>query len=334
MSISKDLILPNKYLKNIASQNQNISPIQISDLDLFMDFFTKDPISYGNTWSYIVQSTYGLGENGLGYKYFDQNNLATLAIYPHMEDEDTLILYWVRPMGKDILNIINTLSKNFSKKYKVRSYVKKLHESQYNQLKKLGWKDIKKYPWHSQAEAEDDTYPELILDTKKTLDIAKNATRKEELRRTYVRTETRKERFNIEFSSKNFNDIAWNVTKKFFANYDEFADKKLLSAKEDYKNMIYNNPERNNLNKVLIYVNKEPLGYYITESINNYTNIVAHIALRSDIKYLVDLSTFHALENIDTKYVNLGGAEDKGIYHFNKKYKPVKQNKMYWVTNY
>ncbi len=123
----KKLEKVNSIIKNIADENQFITPITLADYPLFESFFDLETKhTYGNSWIYVTQGTFGIGPEKLGYKYYDGKNLCTLSIYPKIEQPDTIMLYWVRPMGEGVLPIIAKIANQFKQKYGICYSVKKI----------------------------------------------------------------------------------------------------------------------------------------------------------------------------------------------------------------
>ncbi len=322
----------NKLIEQIASDNEHITPVTLNDFELFQRFFEKEPHTYGNSWTYVTQGVYGIGPDNLGYKYYDGENLSMVCVYPKIEDSETNVFYWIRPMGKDILDKIIAVSGEVKENFGLNIMVKKLFEDQYNHLLQNGFQSTSEFPWHSQVPSEDDTFPEQIVDVQKTLVLSKTISKKKHLRKSIVRVDQLKSNKNVEiFTDKNEEDM-WNITKEFFHS-DLIKSRELnLSTEYDYYNMIFSNPGRTNLQRALIKVDGSPLGYFVLEKLGDYSNLYALIILRDRIKYLVDFAMIYILDNLDTKYLNLGGSEEEGIHNFKQKYLPLSENKMYWCV--
>ena len=118
----KELKKANEILLSISKRNKNITPITPQDYDLFNEFFSNEPHTYGNSWSYIIQGMHGLGDNNLGYKYFDGKNLSAISIHPKIEHPEQLAMYFVRPMGKGMMKIIAELGKKYKEEFELQIY--------------------------------------------------------------------------------------------------------------------------------------------------------------------------------------------------------------------
>ena len=62
--VEKELKQANNIIKEIAAENEYITPISPADHVLFEGMFDKeDQHTYGNSWIYVTQGTYGIGPN-------------------------------------------------------------------------------------------------------------------------------------------------------------------------------------------------------------------------------------------------------------------------------
>lgn len=331
--INKELEESNTILAQIAKSEKYLTPVSLEDQKLFSKFLSKDSSkTYGNTWSYITQGVNESGPNGLGYKYFDGKNLSICAIFPKMKNPDELVLYWIRPIGPNILKLIDQISNKAFAEFNVTSYLKKITPLQFHSTKKLNWTDTYSYPWHPDSPMEDDTFPEIILDREKTLKIAYSNTRAHQISRIKMKIDDFLEEHTLSVKSENFENTAWNITQEFFKDNSK---SKNLSIPEDYLNMIFNNPKRPGLNQKIVEVDENPQGFFITEKSGDTTNVHASIGLRHLFKYLPDYCTLHILKtSTDTPYINVGGSESIDRHLFEVKYMPIKMLQMHWATNY
>ncbi len=327
----KNLARANKLLREIAKKDKKITPVTPKDEELFLKFFKTEPHTYGNSWIYVTQGMFGIGPYGLGYKYYDGKNLSAVAIYPKIEQQDLHCFYWVRPMGPEILEVIDVLAKTILKHYSIPTYVKKIFKDQAINLKKRGFKNTSGFPWHSSCASEDDTFPEQIFEVKKTIELSQTLPRKKHLKKSVIRVNQLKSNHNIKVHDLD-QEEAWKLTKEFFHS-NIINEKKInISDEFDYKNMILNNNFKNVIKKMVI-VDDIPLGYYIMEKQNNlYSSLYGLIVLRNKLKYLVDYMLLYVFNNTQTPFLNIGGSEDEGLDKFKKKYYPTSEQKMYWVT--
>lgn len=329
----------NAIMKRIAASNKYITPIVAADHSLFKEFFGREERhTYGNSWVYVTQGTFGVGPEKLGYKYYDGQNLCALSIYPKIERPDVIMLYWIRPLGEGMLPIIIELAEKIKREFGVCSYVKKLFPEQYEFLLKHGFKNVEKFPWHSSTHSEDDTYPELIFDREKTKDAIFGAISRSKLGSALRKTSKLARENKITITAKDFRQHAWDIVNAYFDKYSEFAKGTNISTPFDYCNMIFRDHDHygNLIEKKIILINDAPAGFYVLARNEKFdvTNLYACIALRQHYKYLADYFFIKMFETESTKYINVGGSEDEGIDEFKAKYKPVEKNYMYWVTNY
>jgi hypothetical protein len=322
----------NRIIEQIAKNNKYISPISIDDYDLFRSFFDKQAHSYGNSWVYITQRMYGVGLNNLGYKFYDGNNLSAICVYPKIEEPEVNAFYWVRPMGKNIVDKIGKFSKLLLSKYQMPVYIAKLFKDNYDSLLYQGFKDVSEYPWAKVSPAEDDTYPEIIIDIEKTLDYKSV---KRNLRLALKKYKKSYKTIYVEGVNNGAGrDRAWEVAGKFFKQ-KLISLEHNLSNKYDYHNIIYNKIKKNN-HLFIIKNEEEDLGMFNVSIIdNNYACSYASLALREKIPSLGDFSVINIcdfLKNKGVKYLNVGGSELEGLDKFKRKFVTYKTNKMYWAV--
>jgi hypothetical protein len=320
----------NQIMEIVAKNNPFITPITNDDITLFQSFFKKESHSYANSWSYIIQQMYGVGKNNLGYKYYDGKNLSAVCIHPKIEQPDLNAFYWIRPMGPEILDVIDRLSKKIFEEQSIPIYVKKLFSHQYQYLKKKGFKETDGFPWHSTCPSEDDTFPEQIYAPESTLNLLKQPPRTSNIRKSYRKVAILYRTQKIIFSKEEFKERAWTITGTFFQQ----KKKNNISKLNDYYNIIFNNISPNIFFDGFC-MDDQPYGYYLGERQDDqYSSIYALFTLKDKISYISDLLIFYLFQHSPTSYVNLGGSENLGLHNFKKKYKPVKELQMYWVSLY
>lgn len=271
----------NELLAQIAKRHPHVTPVSLDDFELFQSFFAKEKQhTYGNTWTYVTQGVYGVGPHKLGYKYYDGKNLSMLATYPKLLEPDVIMFYWLRPMGETVVEKIAEVSKDVKEHDELSTYVKKIFPKQAEALKTFGFQDTTIYPWHPIAHSEDETYPELIIDIKHTLDLINNAPRRKNVRLSYIKAKRLEKRHKVEIKTENVQEDAWKVVLRFFKERHSQSNE-ILSNEYDYYNMLFNNIARPTVNTGVIYIDSEPMAFYLTEIDNhNYTNFYAAITLR------------------------------------------------------
>lgn len=320
----------NNLFAKISEENPHITPITPEDRHIFIDFFKNEKYSYGNSWPYIVQGMYGIGPHNLGYKYYDGKNLAAISINARIEDPRVYVLYWVRPMGPNMMNIISTLADSFLKTYNLPTAATKLFETQYNDLIKLGFTDVLHLPWHSTAPMEDDTHPEVINDVEKTVT---NSDKKERTKKAVKQYERINELVEVKpVITKADLDAAWQVACAFFEQQLPSLTSN-LSSKNDYYNLIYlqNDPQ---YHKFLIYKGNNPVGFFDYYAYNEtYACAYASLMLRQVIPNLEDFTMiwlFNEIHKKGFKLLNQGGSETDGMDDYKKKFSVHSEQRMYW----
>lgn len=328
----------NKFINAISQKIKEITPISFDDFALFQSYFEKEPHTYGNSWTYITQGMYGLGPNNLGYKYFDGSNLSAISIHPKIESPEIHMMYWVRPMGKSVTEKIAEVSSKVRKTYGIGTYAKKLFRNQYDDLISKGFVDIINYPWHSTSPAEDDSFPEQILDVKKTLSYAKNLDKDTRLNRAF--------RYYKSYSTKtdlvvrklyDFMQDGISVTYDFFKE-QELTKKNNVSSPYDYLNLIKFSCPKSKLHSEIFYINDVAQCFYVVEQLNTrYAGLYASISSNKTVRHLSDYMIFrilYILQKQEVNYLNLGGSENERLNRFKNKYMPSSENEMHWVTNF
>jgi hypothetical protein len=332
----KDLSTANERISQIAKDYPAISPITPDDYPLFQQFFSKEPHTYGNSWTYIMQGMYGIGPNKLGYKYYDGTNLSAVCVYPKVEDPKVLVFYWIRPMGPSILDAINKISHEILTKHKTPSYAKKLFNNQYDQLKQFGFKDVSEFPWHSFYPAEDDTFPEQIYDVSKMLRSAEESDKDTQINRSLRYYHSIKKNLHITCAPihEHVEDTK-SLIDTFFELNDTTRAYPNISDPLDYYSMLHVDTKPQMIENIL-YLNNKPVGFYVIEKQSNtHASQYATISMRNISNHIVDymmFDVFYMLENQKIQYLNLGGSETQTLHLFKLKYQPVKELKMYWVT--
>ncbi len=322
----------NEMMSELSLDMTNITPISPGDYELYKKFFVASPETYGNAWTYIIQGMYGIGDYGIGYKYYDGENLISLCFYPKLHHEDVIPFYIVRPMGKDYIDIIIKLADIVKTKFGTRTYVKKIFKGDYDTLISKGFSDVKLSPWQNDVPSEDDTYPERILDVNKTIELARSLGRTRQLNRSlrnYLKTKNDNiYSFKSIFENK---EDSRELVAKFFKQREY-----LISRPEDYHNIIDFHGPDDIYTQTIIYKEDDPIGMYIVEhQSKELASLYATITDREVDNYLTDFLMFDLLlklEAMGVKYLNLGGSEFKSLDEFKLKFKPTIERKMYWAT--
>jgi len=331
--MNKDVTRANHIMNDLCTKNKLFSPITKKDFDLFNSFFKKEKNTYGNSWTYVTQGMYGVGPEGLGYKYYDGKNLSPVCIYPKIDNPELNVFYWVRPMGRGIFDIINTFAHSLLQNEHLPTYVKKIFPDQFDYLQRKGFSDTSQFPWHTSCLSEDDTYPEQIFDVKNTIHCAETLGRKENIRKNYLRSLKITTDYHIEYRKTDYKKNAWEITQTFFSTYVKKPSN--LSSIYDYNNVIFSNVKSPLLFNDIVFCNNEPVGFYSGEysQDNLFLSLYATIVFRK-INYLTDSVMFHIFKTCKAPYINMGGSEDEGIQNHKLKYKPSSSQQMKWAALY
>lgn len=332
----RDLSTANDLISRVAKDYPAISPLAPEDYPLFQKFFAKEPHTYGNSWTYITQGMYGIGPNKIGYKYFDGTNLSAVCVYPKIENPDTLVLYWIRPMGPTVIQIISTISKTLLKDFKLPTYIKKLFKNQHDQLIQAGFKEVTTFPWHTLYPAEDDTYPEQILKLANTLSVAETINNRKRINRALRYYERYKnDQLMASDNVEKHVEEAKSFLNDFFAYNNGHAKMPIISDASDYSAMVTGLSTHDTTQNKFIYYNKQAIGFYFLERQDtHYASLYALLSLREQANHVVDFMMFDmitALENQGIDYLNMGGSENANLNYFKKKFRPIRENQMYWV---
>lgn len=336
----KDLKKANRLIEEIAKKHKEITPVTPKDMPLFEKFFKKEPHTYGNSWTYVTQGMYGIGPYGLGYKYYDGKNLSAVCIYPKIEQPSTYCFYWIRPMGSQILEIIEKFAKKVLKTQNIPTCVKKIFEEQFLLLQKKGFKNTSKFPWHSLCPSEDDSLPELIIDLNKLFDDLSNDLASKRLRKIFKICSSFSKEYKTEFNDltkKNCLDI-WKTTTKFFAYRRKLKDSFMISTEYDFYNMLFHPCLVDKRISKMIKINGKIAGFYnIEKQQKKYAGLYGVILLRNEYRNITEfvmMKIFSDLHNKGVRYINLGGSEYKGVQDAKLKYHPTISQQMRWASLY
>lgn len=327
-------------METIREQIPGVEPVTLNDIDLFNRFFQAEEAigrqTHGNGFSYMLQMMNSVGVEGqprVGYKYFDGANLIPIVAYPLKSDPQQLGIYLIRPMGNNAIEAsIDIAQRIRSHGHNQPIFAKKVFPDQAVTLIEGGFGPIETFPWHPLAPREDDTLPEAIYDVNYTLNPPEVNSSAKKLRQQIRKAEQLTKTGNVAVTEDGFMDNAWSITQRFF----EIPSKRKvnLSSPFDYYNLIFHNPDRQGLTRRIMYVEGQPVGYYVAEAVpgSDYTNFYALVTLKDEHPYSADYLSLHALRNAETRYFNMGGAEEPGIFKFKQKYLPTKLQQMEWVV--
>ena len=160
------------YINNIFDDLTDKYP-EISDLTHNdKDWYEKKRmggISNADGWFYPIRHSFGVGHQGLGYKYEKSENNAVISCF-NSQKHKIITFYWIRPIGESICEEIHEISKYIKKKYKLPVSVIKLEKKQTEYFLKHSWKNNKRVKAMRSFFPYQSNYPETIIDTKITVE--------------------------------------------------------------------------------------------------------------------------------------------------------------------
>ncbi|MFH1450407.1 MAG: hypothetical protein ABIF92_00305 [archaeon] len=345
-----------------------ISPVTPKDRHLYHAFFEQELPLYGNSWTYITQAANGVSEKGksinkLGLKYHkkgeswnylkhEEKNLEKRALDYYTQNSLLTIGYFerkgkghfhiIRPLGKNSVAETENLAKILKEVSKNAVYVKKVTEEQKNKLLERGFQAIEKKPWDAEAIAEDDTWPEHIIDIKSilTYEDGKMQISQKKVRMGYNRFQNIKEKYKTDLKIVPYSirhvDVARALINEHFKYFKE-ERKDICSTKEDYENLLLSLPlGKNNEDyfSFLVYVGENPMAFFHAEkigkeTIGTYANI--NLLRYPGLSEYLHVKLFEMAYKNGIRYVNLGGSELETLDFFKKKFS-THQNQMHWVV--
>jgi hypothetical protein len=315
-----------------------VSDMTDQDRRLFRNMLAQEKTkTYGNSFYYLCQAANGIGSQKLGLKYYDGEMLASIGIFNRASLGGGWHYHIIHPWGKFNAQKIQTLAQSLLGLSGNPVFVKKITVQQQELLLNSGFSPIEKYPWHSQAMEEDDTFPEQILDIHKIIGELEKPGKtdfKDKWQRFQARYGEVIEGYNL--TEKNLVD-SQIIVKKFF----EYLENKNLhiSQVSDYDNIIFHPPlgkNGKNYFSQILYLQHRPVAFFAAEAIaKNTVGLYANITLYQEFDYLSEYLIVYIcqlLKKAGYKYLNLGGSETSGLFQFKEKFLPVAYNKMHWVV--
>jgi hypothetical protein len=334
-----------------------LSPITQRDIPLYREFFAREQqvACYGNSWAYITQACRGFG---LGLKYHTREVL--LSIGQHRGHYVV-----VRPLGVidgHFMTLLAALHKESGKPV----FIKKLFPDQVARLRQFGSfheagrydtqtgkVSAGQYPWGPVAFADDDTYPELILDINVTrqhwlrpgdwfLEFQKARNDSTLPRSTaIVREHYRKFRRNVHqflrlgigCHLKAYQTNGANAVRQFLSRY--FGEARLTNV-EAYETMltsVYTVFQDESPFCFLAYVDgiTLPVGFFHgerldTKSVGSYARVI--FRCYPGFPEYLSVHIMSQLSQAGIALLNLGGSETEGLHVFKQKHAPIEERYM------
>ncbi len=197
----------------------------------------------------------------------------------------------------------------------------------------------KDFAWHRMAPMEDDTFPELLLDVRRSLELFE-AGRLNQARDKYARFLNRMRNRDVVWMPviATRHKDARRLIKKFF-DYKK-QDHIEISQPSDYENMlVLPSPaiRTEGLIQEICYVDDVPCALLVMEQIGktNVLGLYCNLALYQEYKYLSESVVHRALILASEKgfrYLNLGGSESEGLNGFKTKFQPIESIQRDWLV--
>lgn len=304
---------------------------------------SKTDIGYADTWTYLTQAAngYALDLHATGYFASCKEARCVIGIFKRPFKSD-LAVHLINPLGERRLELVVALCEQMATDKQTVIYVKKADPELHEKLKAMdgfGWSD--NFAWHAMAPQEDDTYPELLLDIARSLELFEPG-RLNQARDKFARFSKRTRHCEVAWiplGSGRYQD-ARQVIQRFF--YHKKQDQIDISEASDYENMLVApspTSRPNGLVREICYVNGDPCALLVMECIgtSNAVGLYCNLALykEEEYRYASEFVIHRALtvssEN-GFRYMNLGGSESEGLHRFKKKFAPVDRMKRDWIA--
>jgi len=111
-----------------------------------------------------------------------------------------------------------------------------------------------------------------------------------------------------------------------------------ISNPYDFYNIVLNKLNSESTIEKIIKIDRTYVAFHLSEIQNKeLASLYALISLRNQSNHIVDFlmfDTFYLLLKSDIKFINLGGSEIESLYQFKIKFRPIKENIMYWSVLY
>ncbi|MGH7831714.1 MAG: phosphatidylglycerol lysyltransferase domain-containing protein [Candidatus Binatia bacterium] len=324
---------------------------------MYRDFFVRDKrvACYGNSWVYIKQACRGLGS---GLKYHDRDVL--LSVGRHRGHYVV-----VRPLGnidRGFINLLRTLRETSGKPV----FIKKLFSDQVARLRALGaFSEAASYsaaenkayaglyPWDAVHFADDDTYPEVILDLGVTLKYRMKpqqwlnelelalAHRLKKPQLKTIKTGYRRFRRNIkqflrlgiECRLKEYDAGCADEIRRFLLTYFGSTREENVAA---YEAMLASPQDGANRNDRFCFVAhvagvESPVGFFFVERLDEESaGLYAGVVSRTypGLPEYLRVHMMSHLREAGIRFLNLGGSETESLHAFKRKQGPVEERPM------
>ena len=288
-----------------------LTAITQADIPIYRERFAtyRHPYTYAHSWTYILQAC-----RGLLYRYLSDGLLLSLGWH-----NGHFVL--VRPLGlsdrtHDEFNAVVALLHQVSGR---PVYAKKLfsHELPYF-TQTQGWLPSQLYPWNQSAHADDDTFPETILDLELTLNQ-----RQKKLMKQIKILEQQNHIVQLIGYAPEMNVLCRRFLEGYFSDHPHYA--------EAYDNML-NKPVPDGAMFQIARIDHQIVGMTYLEALEPGTfGMYAAVFSRaySGLSEYLYYRIWGELRKLGTQYLTLGGSELDGLHHFKLKFAPVEERQMF-----
>ncbi len=295
-----------------------ITPIRPEDEKLYTKLLCREYAHeiYANNWAYITQACRGSG--GLGKKYFDGTTLVSIGLH-----DGHYVL--VRPLGENPVAAVQALSREFYQISGKPAYVKHVLPEQADDLKCIGFSDIREYSWSESSPRDDDTFPQPVIELDSIIGTKINEPE-------HADTRLRLNRFLNNMTERNFfyfhfqdYEPSENEHQKTQARgvISEWAngDREKAAA---YENMV-EHPPSEGFNYLVSFANRR-VGFMVfgrtgNESAGCHANVCNYRNMPG-VSEACMVTAFNKLAVQGIRRVNLGGSETEQLHDFKMKFKP------------
>jgi hypothetical protein len=211
------------------------------------------------------------------------------------------------------------------------------------------------YTWDSIAFADDDTFPEVIIDMQSLigddgLRMAQEVFKKglpdlqphivEEYKHRYRRFRNHVSRFlnhQYHLSLRNYNKASADDGRRFLTNYFGAGRPQDVEAYENFLAGLFPTEAAHCYFNTLAYIQDQPdpVGFYLAEQTDEQSaGCYSAVTLR-EVKGLSEyiyLEIFRFFQQRGIRFLNIGGSEVKQLHSFKRKFVPYEERRMHMLV--
>lgn len=269
--------------------------------------------NYEDSWGYIIQATrYG------GFKWYDSHTGSLIFFGRKSETDSTLVIPAYFSDLEYLVYIVNRIYKAFNNK---KVILKNVNTEEIISLMSHGFRMYEKNEgWDKEAQFDDQTFPQLVVDLKKTIEARGSGFRN-------LRSALKKIT-NIRMRKYTHSDR--NEVLEIFSLKDKQSKHALQKAKNSYfvSHEMYPDAE---IEKYVFFDThtKEILGFTATSDISSKITALVAALFKPEAKNANIwgiYQTFIQKYREGYQFANLGGCEFKHTYHFTReKFRPLEE---------